>query len=207
MGEKVTKSRKSSKAKPTSPDAGASTTNDAKSQIGPIPAEAEESRHLDQIRDIIFGKQMVAYEERFGQLEKRIAEQIDTLRRENEERLNAMQETIKQSNDDFSTLLKNEQSDRGREGKSLSQEIVKVQKALTAAIDALADRQEKDISSLSEKMSVLSSELSDEMYIQQVEAAKQLEEAVRQLDEAKVARKALSQMLTDMAGRLAGERE
>jgi hypothetical protein len=207
MGGKVTKSRKSSNVRSAAKDAGASTANDGKNPIQPIPAEGEESGHLDQIRDIIFGKQMAAYEERFAQLEQRITTQIDTLRRDNEAQLKSMQATLKQSSDAFSKLLKDEQSDRGREGKALSREISDAQKTLSAAIDALDERQQKDVAGLGEKLSALSSEVSDEMHIQQVEASKQLEEAVRQLDDAKLARKALSRLLMDMADRLADEPE
>jgi hypothetical protein len=202
MGGKVTKSRKSSSGRSAAKGAGTSTANDDKSAIQPVPAEGEESGHLDQIRDIIFGKQMAAYEERFAQLEQRIATQIDTLRRDNEAQFQSMQATLKQSNDAFSRLIKDEQSDRGREGKALSQEIVNAQETLSAAIEALADRQQKDVVSIGEKLSSLSSELSDEIHIHQVEASKQLDEAVRQLDEAKLARKALARLLTDVAGRL-----
>jgi len=207
IGGKVTKSRKTSNAKAAAKGAGVATANGGKSQGQPIPEEGQESGHLDQIRDIIFGKQMAAYEERFAQLEQRIATQIDTLRRENEAELQSMQTALKQSSDAFSKLLKDEQSDRGREGKALSREIADAQKTLSAAIDALDERQQQNAAALGEKLSALSSEVSDEIHIQQVEASKQLEEAVRQLDDAKLARKALSRLLTDMAGRLADGQE
>ena len=161
-----------------------------------------EDGHIDKIRDILFGRQMADYEKRFKQLEDRITSQIDALRQESDGQLKTIKDLFQKQNDQLTERLKDEQSERGQEGKALSREIARAEKAFSKAIDTLSAQQTQDVASLREQLSALSNELSDELHIQQIEAARNLEQAAGELDDAKLARTALSQMLMEMAGRL-----
>ena len=199
----MTKAQNNSKTK----TAVQSADTGSKDHLHSIDAMDTEAGHIDKIRDIIFGRQMADYEERFAQLEDRIASQIDALRQESETRFKDMQDLFQKQNDTLAEGLKDEQSTRGREGKTLSMEIAKTEKSLSKAIDSLSARQMQDVQSLGEQLSAISSELSDELHIQQVEASRSLEQAVQTRDDAKLARTALSQMLMEMAGRLSGAQD
>jgi exonuclease VII large subunit len=161
-----------------------------------------EEGHINKIRDILFGRQMADYEARFNQLEDRITSQIEALRQETDDGLKDMKGLLQKQNEMLTERLKDEESKRGQEGQTLSRELAKAEKTLSKTIDALAAQQVQDAQSLSEQLSALSHELSDGLYIQQKEAADNLEQAVRELGDAKLARTTLSQMLVEMAGRL-----
>ncbi len=179
-----------------------SSEKDKPQEMAAMDAEAG---HIDKIRDIIFGRQMADYEKRFAQLENRITSQIDTLREETDERIKALKDLFQRQNETFTERLKDEQTRRGRDGKAISMELAKVEKSLLKSIDALSAQQIQDVQSLGDQLSALSGELSDELHINQVEASKNLEQAFQELDDAKLARRALSQILMEMAGRLSGE--
>jgi hypothetical protein len=201
-GQKVTKARKSTRTKAPGRASDKPAAAVEKEQSDAMEVMAKEEGHIDKIRDILFGRQMADYEERFNQLEDRINSQIETLRREADDGLKRMKDLIQKQNDMLSERLKDEESKRGQEGQTLARELDRAEKSLSKTIDALSTQQTQDAQALSEQLSALSHELSDNLYIQQKEAASNLEQAVRELDDAKLARKALSQMLVEMAGRL-----
>ncbi len=200
----MTKPRKTSKSKSTGQAEAKSAANSPKANQQAIAAIDAGGGHIDQIRDIIFGRQMADYEMRFQQLEDRITSQIDTLRKETEDKLTALNDLLKKQSDNLAKRLKEEKSDRGQEEKALSKEITRTEKALSKAIDALSSQQVQDVQALSDQLTALSNELSDELHIQQVESSKNLEQAVNELDDAKLARAALSQLLVEMADQLSG---
>jgi hypothetical protein len=198
----VTKARKNSKSKgsgQTEAKAASTGQNDASQAVAAMDAG---SGHIDQIRDIIFGRQMADYEARFQQLEDRFNARIETLHRETENHLKALNDLIKKQSDTLSERLSEEKASRGQEGNALHKEIATAEKTVTKAIAALSARHEQDVQALGEQLTALSNELTDELHIQQVEASKNLEQAVQELDDAKLARVALSQMLVEMADQL-----
>ncbi|BBO70399.1 hypothetical protein DSCA_43290 [Desulfosarcina alkanivorans] len=198
----MTKARKSARAK--APDRASEKPLETVEKDNPstMAAMDTEAGHINKIRDILFGQQMADYDARFKDLENRIASQIERLRQETDEGLKGMKDLLQKQNELLTERLKDEESKRGQEGKSLSMELTRAEKTLSKTIDALSAQQAQDTQSLGEQLSALSQELSDGLYIQQKEAADNLEQAVRELDDAKLARKALSQMLVEMAGRL-----
>ncbi|MDX2455484.1 hypothetical protein, partial [Desulfosarcina sp.] len=117
-------------------------------------------------------------------------------------RLEEMAGLIKKQNDRLTRRLNDEQSERNEGAEALSQDIVDVKKGLATAMDALAAQQAQDIQNVKEQLTALSNDVSDQIYIQHVELSKNLDQAVQGLDDDKLARKALSQLLMEMAGRL-----
>lgn len=203
----MTKARKNSKPKGTGQAEAKAAPAGQKDASQAVAAMDAGSGHIDQIRDIIFGRQMADYEARFQQLEDRFNARIETQHRETENHLKALNDLFKKQSDTLSERLSEEKSSRGQEGKALSTEIATAEKALTKAIAALSARHEKDVQALGEQLTALSNELSDELHIQQVEASKNLEQAVQELDDAKLARAALSKMLVEMADQLSDPKQ
>lgn len=174
-------------------------SSDMLQAVNTINAEANE---IDTIRDIIFGRQMANYEDRFAQLEERINAQIAAMREQITHRLEKTETLIKEQNDRLAERLNDEQSERKAEAERLSRDIVDAQNSLATDIDALATRQAQDIQTSIEQLTTLSNDLSDEIHIQHVETSKKFEQAVQELDNDKLASKALSKLLMEMAGRL-----
>jgi hypothetical protein len=164
-----------------------------------ITAEAGE---IGKIRNILFGTQMADYDKRFSQLEERITTQIAALDDKTAKRLEAIENLIKKQDDALTGRLDKEQSERSHGAEALSGKIAETKQDLSTAIEALGARQAQELDALDKQLTLISNDLSDEIHIQQVEASKNLDRAVQELDDAKLARKALSQLLVEMAGRL-----
>lgn len=171
-----------------------------KTSVATDPAQADtaledamqtEAGHIDQIRDIIFGRQMSDYEKRFNALEKKISTQIKDMRDYTDERLKTMTDHFKVLHDTLSEHLQDERNQR-------DQAI----NAMSTALDAMSDQQKQEIQQLNDRLVEISGQFSDELHILQVDASKNLESAIQELDEAKLARGTLSQMLKEMATRL-----
>lgn len=79
--------------------------------------------------------------------------------------------------------------------------------ALSTALDVLSDRHKEEIQQLGDQLMEKSSQISDEMHNQQVEATKNLEDAFQKLDKAKLARGTLSEMLKEMADRISNRKK
>lgn len=167
-----------------------------------VEAINNETGGIDKIRNILFGTQMTDYDNRFARLEERITSQIASLKDKTAKRLEEIETLIKKQNDALKDRLDREQSERSRGAETLSSKIVDAKEELTKSIDELAAQQAQEIEAVNKQLTALSNDLSDEIHIQQVEASNNLEKAVQELDDAKLARKALSQMLVEMAGRL-----
>jgi len=147
--------------------------------------------HIEQIRDIIFGRQMSDYNKRFKELEDRINNQIDKLSTYTEEKIKAMKNDFKDQYETLKERLQGEKEKRGQDNNVLS-----------TALDVLSDRQKEEVKQLSDQLVEMSSQLSDELHSQQVEASKNLEDAFQKLDKAKLARGTMSEMLKEVADRI-----
>lgn len=200
----MTKVRKKSKPQAANRTPGkkaALNSSDMLETTDTIDADAN-ANAIDTIRDILFGRQMANYDDRFAQLEAQINSQIAAMGERMANRLKGIEALIEKQNDALTGRLNDEQSERNEGAAVLSREIVDVKKSLLTSIETLNAQQAMDIQTVKEQMSKLANDLSDEIYIQQVEVSNNLEQAVQELDDAKLARKALSQLLAEMAGRL-----
>jgi len=152
--------------------------------------------HIDQIRDIIFGRQMSDYDKRFKELEDRVNNQIDRLSTDADEKLKAIRNDIHDQYETLSKLLQSEKAERDQDSNAFS-----------TALDVLSDRLKEEIKQLGGQLMEMSGQLSDEMQNQQMEAAKNLEDAFQKLDKAKLARGTLSELLKEMADRISNRKK
>lgn len=164
-----------------------------------------EAGSIDQIRDIIFGSQMKEYERRFQRLEERSQQRIDALHVEVGQRLEAIEAFFRKEFETHSEQQKNEQIARSDAVQTLSNSIGDAVRALTASIEAQAQKQAHDAHELRQQLMDLSKCLSEEIHQKHDESAQRLDRAVRDLDHGKVARASLSEILVDMAVRLSDE--
>lgn len=71
--------------------------------------------HIEQIRDIIFGRQMSDYDKRFKKLEDRVNNQIDNLSTDTDEKLKAIKNDNNDQYETLSKLLQSEKEERGQD--------------------------------------------------------------------------------------------
>jgi hypothetical protein len=169
------------------------------SQLQDCAQEATENQSIDKIRDIIFGHQMRDYEKRFIMLEERMQQQIDSLRNETVKRLEAVEIIIKKEIDALSDRLKTEKSMRTQTARESSREIKDMAKKISSDIARLEDRQSKDARETRQQLLDLTKNLSRDIWYKHSEVSKALELAVKELNENKVARSTLSEILLEVA--------
>jgi uncharacterized FlaG/YvyC family protein len=167
--------------------------------------DAAETGSIDQIRDIIFGSQMKEYERRFQRLEERSQQRIAELHAEVGQRLEAIEAFFRKEVDAHSEQLKSEHSARSDAIQKLTHEIGETVRALSASIEAQAQLQAHEAGELRQQMMELSKNLSEEIRQKHGESSQRLDQSVRELDNGKVARTALSEILLEMAARLSDE--
>jgi hypothetical protein len=169
------------------------------SQLQDCAQEATENQSIDKIRDIIFGHQMRDYEKRFIMLEERMQQQIDSLRNETVKRLEAVEIFIKKEIDALSDRLKTEKSMRTQTARESSREIKDMAKKISSDIARLEDRQSKDARETRQQLLDLTKNLPRDIWYKHSEVSKALELAVKELNENKVARSTLSEILLEVA--------
>ena len=163
--------------------------------------EATENQSIDKIRDIIFGHQMKDYEKRFMMLEERMQQQIEASRNETVTRLEAVEIFIKKEIDALSDRLKTEKSMRTQAARESSKEIKDMAKKISSDIGRLEDRQSKDARETRQQLLDLTKNLSQEISNKHSEVSKALDLAVKELNQDKVARSTLSEILLEVAVR------
>jgi hypothetical protein len=160
---------------------------------------------IDQIRDIIFGSQMKEYERRFRRLEEHNRQCIADLHAEVCQRLDAIEAFARKEFEAHGESLKSEESRRAEAFQVLADQLGDAVRALSGSIAAQAEKQAGEAQDLRQALTDLSQSLSEEIRRKHVESSQRLDQGIRELEEAKVARTALSEMLLDLAARLSGQ--
>lgn len=155
--------------------------------------------NVDQIREILFGNQIRAVDERFKTVEKRMSKESDDLRKSLEKRIQELEKLLDQFRDNAGDQLNRESAERDA---SLSE----VTKALaTFRLDAENQLAELQSDFNSEIKQVREEALAAQKALMGDLASLQAAQTERsdQLDENKVDRGELAGFLSDIAGRLA----
>ena len=164
-----------------------------------------ETGSVDKIRDLIFGNQMKDYDKRFTRLEEGLQKQLKELRDATDHRLDSIEAFIKKEIEAIDDRLKTEQSMRVESAKELSSEIKNSTRKISKNIEQLEEKQSKDSRDLRQQLLDMSKDLSSEIAKKQNEASKALDRAVKALDDDKVARSFLSELLMELAVRTSNE--
>ncbi|TNF97958.1 MAG: hypothetical protein EP297_09360 [Gammaproteobacteria bacterium] len=163
------------------------------------------SGNVDQIRDILFGNQMRDYERKFSHLEDRLLKEVNRLREESGNRLEALENFIKKELEAISDRQKNEESERKLSIKALSNELDKAAKDLDKKLSKLDNQLTANTRDLRQQMLDQHQNLSSEISNKYHELNEIQERIAAELREDKVDRTALSALLTDLALRISGE--
>jgi Skp family chaperone for outer membrane proteins len=199
----VTKARK--KANPSSPKLKSSTETSPDSRLQESAEETSSAQSVDKIREIIFGNQMQDYDKRFVRLEDELHKRHTELRDATHKRLDAIETFIKKEIEALKERLKNEQSMRDASTKKMSKEFKDSMQLLTKNIEQLEEKHTKDTRDLRQQIRDASKKLTNDIAEKQAEAAQSLKRAYDELDEDKVARTTLSELLLELAVRTSNE--
>lgn len=169
------------------------------SRLQDCAQEASETQNVDKIREILFGNQMKDYDKRFVGLENHLQKQIKELREESQKRLDAIEIFIKKEVDALSDRLNAEQSVRSESEQKINKDIKETAKRLAMQIEQLQDKQNNKARDVQQQLLELSKDLSKEIQKNHRESSDALAQAVKELNEEKVAHTTLSEILMELA--------
>jgi hypothetical protein len=160
---------------------------------------APDTQSINKIRDILFGNQVKAFEKRFVNLENQVQNQIKEIRDEIHKRLDAIEAIVKKEVDALSSGLKAEASVRDEITQQISEAFKDETRKLTVKIEALEENQDIDARDLKKQLLDFSKNLTGEIQKHYRKSSNELAQAVKELNENKVGRKTLSEILIEMA--------
>jgi len=154
--------------------------------------------NVDQIREILFGNQIRAVDERFQTVEKRMSKESETLRKTLEKRIQELEKLLDQFRDSAGDQLNKESAERDA---GLNE--------LTSALAAFRLDAENQLAEMQSDFNNEIKQVRDEALAAQKALMKDLTvlqtaqtQRSDQLDESKVDRGELAGFLSDIAGRL-----
>jgi DNA repair exonuclease SbcCD ATPase subunit len=159
----------------------------------PSPASDPQPESLDKVRDILFGGQMRAVENRLQGIEERFRQEHESLRSDFARQVESLDGFIRSEVQTLNERLAAERVKRAEELKVLSAEIKE-------AIRALEKRHVK----LEESANLADAALRDQLLMMGEQLTSELSRSHQALDSAKTDRTALAGLLTDIAARLSG---
>jgi DNA repair exonuclease SbcCD ATPase subunit len=167
--------------------------------------ENMETGNVDQIRDILFGAQMRDYEQRFSRLEERVLNESDALRSETNNRLDALEDYIKQEVSSLVDQISNERGEREDDTRHLTDELNKNIESIDKKISQVQDKLTQGQGESREALLEQSKSLLAEIQSVRTSLTEQLNKNTDKLEHNKTDRKALADMFSEVAMRLNGE--
>ncbi len=157
---------------------------------------------IEKVRDILFGKYVSNFEERFAQLEQRLEADVETLKSRLSEKLESMDDAVNQSLKRLDDQIAKEQKNRDSELRSLQNVLSEAESALQHSIAAMEDQANQDLSAVRASLEESHQELLDQTLSVQAQLLGELENQKEELQGDKVGRQALALMLDEVAVKL-----
>ena len=157
---------------------------------------------VDKIRDILFGGQMRSFDQRFGQLDERISQEIARLRDETNKRNTAIEALLHKEISSLGERLRQER--KGRE-EALAALTVRLDQRITdldAHLDALDERVAREFSEIRSQIHAQEQDLSSQIQQRSDELERSLRRSSETLDDLKVGRGDLAALFTEVSLRL-----
>ena len=154
--------------------------------------------NVDQIREILFGNQIRAVDDRFGKVEKRMSKERENLKKALEKRISELEKLLDQFRDNAGDLLNRESAERDA---GLNEVTKSLQTFRLDAENQLAEMQSdfnNEMKQAREELLAVQKSLVKELTSLETSQTKRS----KQLDESKVDRGELAGFLSDIANRL-----
>jgi hypothetical protein len=180
------------------------TTNSPRKKVArpsrPDTAVADDTpENLDKVRDILFGGQMRAVDQRLAALEERMHREVATLQADIDKRLVALESYVKKELELLAEKLKAEQSKRSEDLKALGSDLKEGLKSVERRLAKLDDTSSKADADL--RTAILEQTKNTTQQLQQLSesASADLQRAVLELRGEKLDTASLVQLFSDMA--------
>lgn len=162
--------------------------------------------NVDKIRDILFGSQMREYERRFSRLEERMLKEITNLKEDLKKGFDSLEAYIKKEVELLSDRQKTEQDDRTAAIQEVSRDLKDTATTIEKKIANIEDQLNKRARDLHDQILTQSKNISEEVQKKHEAISASLERETQELQNDKVDRSNLGELLMEMAMRLTNEK-
>jgi len=169
--------------------------------------ELVEDNNVDKIRDILFGGNMREYDKRFARLEDRLNADIDRLSQDVFKRFDTLDNFIKNEFEDLNARLHNEKTERKQDREDTKSELSGFEKQTTNRFADVEQQTSAEARTIRSTLHEQGNELLELIRTTRDELASTLQQESRDLQDSKVARTDLAELLSEVALRLNKEAE
>lgn len=159
---------------------------------------------IEKVRDILFGKYVESFEQRFALLEKRLEADVEQLKLRLNDKIDSMDDEVNKSVKRLDQQIDAEKSSRDSELNALQEMLNKAEATLRDSISLMEDQANQDLAAVRTNLEQSHKELLKHSESVQTSLTKQLEEQKQDLGQDKVGRQNLALMLDEVAVKLRG---
>ena len=157
---------------------------------------------IEKVRDILFGKYVSSFEQRFADLESRLEQDVESLKDKLVNRLDEVNKKVDQSLKKLDQRFLEESDDREVEFKNLQTTFSKAESAMQHSISMLEDQANQDLVDVRKTLEANQQNLVDQLLEAQNKLNKEIETQNTQLESDKVGRQSLALLLDEVAVKL-----
>jgi predicted component of type VI protein secretion system len=159
---------------------------------------------IEKVRDILFGKYVASFEQRFAELESRLEADVDQLKDKLIEKMSGMDSAVNESLDRLDKQILQEKSARDTELRNLENTLQDAETALQHAITVMEDQANQGLAAVRVAFEQSHQDLVDHASASQTELTAKIEQQKEDLQNDKVGRQSLALMLDEVAIKLRG---
>jgi len=159
---------------------------------------------IEKVRDILFGKYVSNFEQRFAELEARLEADVDQLKEKLIDKMSNMDGDVNESLGRLDKQIIEEKSVRDAELQSLQSTLLEAEAALKNAIATMEDQANQELASVRASLEESHQDLLDRTLSNQAELTSQLDQQKEELENDKVGRQSLALLLDEVAIKLRG---
>ena len=159
---------------------------------------------IEKVRDILFGKYVSNFEQRFAELEARLEADVDQLKDKLIDKMSNMDGDVNESLGRLDKQIIEEKSVRDAELRSLQSTLLEAEAALKNAIATMEDQANQELASVRASLEESHQDLLDRTLSNQAELTSQLDQQKEELENDKVGRQSLALLLDEVAIKLRG---
>lgn len=161
-----------------------------------------QDNNVDKIRDILFGGNMREYDKRFARLEDRLNADIERLSQDVFKRFDTLDGFIKKEFEDLNGRLHNEKVERKQDREETKSEINGLDKQTSNRFADIEQQTSAEARTIRSTLHEQGNELLELIRSTRDELAASLQQESRDLNDSKVARTDLAELLSEVALRL-----
>ncbi|MGD1910605.1 MAG: hypothetical protein ACFB2X_07055 [Rivularia sp. (in: cyanobacteria)] len=177
-------------------------SKDIDKPLGNGKSQIPEGNSLNKVRDILVGSQMRELDKKFSRLEERLIKECADLRNETRQRLDTLENYIREEANSLSERAKNEQLKRDKAVRAISEEQRKFAESLETKIAEIDEEASKIQRELRSSIFSQSQSLQDDIRQKYEEILGLLQRETDELKSEKTDRSQLSALFSELALRL-----